>query len=513
LNAKKSEFFVTEVDFLGHHISARGIEVNTSKVNKILNWPMPKSPSDVRSFLGLVRYISNYLPRLAKHTAVLTPLTAKDMEKNFPPWSAASQAVFDAVKALVVSCECLMVIDHVNLGDNKIFITTDASNLRTGTMLGWGPTWEEARPIAFDSMQLNEAQKRYPVHEKELLAIMRALKKWQADLLGGPIIIFTDHKTLENFNTQKELSQQQACWQEFMSQFEVHIQYIKGEDNTVADALSCLPTDKSKTVEEPAHNFNAWLANNSINVTMLISANTKFLADMKAGYLHDSFTKKLLKLQSDVLGIHEDSGLWYVGDWLIIPHFSSCREDLFCLAHDAMGHFSSDKSYANLQSCYYWPNMRCDLQEGYVPGCVDCQWNKSSTMKPKGPLHPLLVPEAHGSSVAMDFIGPLPEDKNYNCILTITNCLGSDIRIIPTRTNIDADKLAVLFFHNWYCKNGLPDEIISDCNKLFISKFWHALHKLTGIHLKMSTAYHPQTDGSSERSNKMINQCIQYHVE
>jgi len=206
LNGKKSEFFCTEIDFLGHHISAHGIEANTSKVDKILNWPVPKSATDVRAFLGLVRYISIYLPKLAEFTTVLSLLTTKDVEKQFPTWTAAHQAVFDAVKGLVVSRECLTVIDHLNPGNNKIFVTTDASDLRTGAVLSWGPTWEEARPVAFDSMQLNEAQKHYPVHEKELLAIIQALKKWHADLLGGPITVFTDHRTLENFDTQKDLS-------------------------------------------------------------------------------------------------------------------------------------------------------------------------------------------------------------------------------------------------------------------------------------------------------------------
>ena len=149
-----------------------GIEVNTLKVDKILNWPVPKSATDVRAFLGLVRYISVYLLKLAEFMSILSPLTMKEMDKQFPTWTAAHQEAFEAVKGLVVSRECLTVIDHLNPGDNKIFVTTDANDLWTGAVLSWGPTWEEARPIAFDSMQLNDAQKHYPVHKKELLAII-----------------------------------------------------------------------------------------------------------------------------------------------------------------------------------------------------------------------------------------------------------------------------------------------------------------------------------------------------
>jgi len=156
--------------------------------------------------------------------------------------------------------------------------------------------------------------------------------------------------------------------------------------------------------------------------------------------------------------------------------------------------------------------MRRDLEKVYIPSCTDCLRNKSATRKPTGPLHSLPIPDDRGDSVAMDFIGPLPHDEEFDCILSMTDCLGSDVRIIPTRIDITAEELAILFFNHWYCENVLPKEIISDRDKLFVSKFWRALRKLTGVKLKLSSVYHPKTDGSSERSNKTINQCIRYHV-
>jgi hypothetical protein len=113
----------------------------------------------------------------------------------------------------------------------------------------------------------------------------------------------------------------------------------------------------------------------------------------------------------------------------------------------------------------------------------------------------------------MDFIGPLPTDKGYNCILTITDRLGSDIQIVPTKTTITAKELAVTFFNTWYCENGLPNNIVCDCDKIFVSRFWKVLMKLTGVKLKMLSAYHPETDGSIKRSNKTINQLLCYHVK
>lgn len=116
------------------------------------------------------------------------------------------QGAFDEIKALVTSRECLTVIDHDNMGDNQIFVACDASDRRTGEVLMYGKTRETARPVAFDSTQLKPVEMNYPVHKKELLACVRALKKWRVDLLGECFTIFTDHKTLENFKTQKDLS-------------------------------------------------------------------------------------------------------------------------------------------------------------------------------------------------------------------------------------------------------------------------------------------------------------------
>ena len=157
--------------------------------------------------------------------------------------------------------------------------------------------------------------------------------------------------------------------------------------------------------------------------------------------------------------------------------------------------------------------MWTDLKKSYLPSCSGCQWNKSQTMKAPGPLHPLPIPDEHGDIVALDFVGPLPEDDGYNCILTMTDHLGSDYHLIPTRTDALAEDVALLVFNNWYCKNGLPSDLVSDHNKLFVSHFWEALTKLTGVNLKMSSAYHPETNGSSECTNKTINQAICFHVD
>ena len=136
--------------------------------------------------------------------------------------------------------------------------------------------------------------------------------------------------------------------------------------------------------------------------------------------------------------------------------------------------------------------MRKDLQTAYIPACTECQQNKGRTGKPLGPLHPLPIPDGRGDSIAIDFIGPLPRDDGFDAIVTITNHLGSNIRIAPTHMDITAERFATQFFNLWYCENGLPLNIVSNRDHLFISKFWWALTQLTGVKLKISSSYGQQ---------------------
>ena len=155
--------------------------------------------------MGLVRYLVSFLPHLAEQMQILTPLTTKEAKLNFN-WNVQHETAFNAIKMFVVGLSCLTVIDHSTPGNNKIFVTCDVSDWHTGACVSFGETWETAHPVAYDSMQLNLAEQNYPIHKKELLTIICALKKWQVDLLGSEFMVYTDHRTLENFNTQQDLS-------------------------------------------------------------------------------------------------------------------------------------------------------------------------------------------------------------------------------------------------------------------------------------------------------------------
>ena len=165
-------------------------------------------------------------------------------------------------------------------------------------------------------MQLCAAERNYPIHEKELLAIIRALKKWCSNLLGTHFLVYTDHRTLENFNTQCNLLKRQLQWQEFMSQYKMNIHYIQSEDNTVADALLRLPPnsfpDERDNIQAPHQHWKA-----AVCTVLSISTNISVLASIKEGYDSDTFCQHLA--QTGAPGAQLINGLWYIGDWLVIP--------------------------------------------------------------------------------------------------------------------------------------------------------------------------------------------------
>ena len=145
--------------------------------------------------MGLIRYLADFLPALAEYTGVLMELTTNNAEKKFPPWMDCYQNAFDAIKSIVVSHECLTTIDLTKLPEYKFFVTTDASDKHSSAVLAFGKSWLSVQPVAFDSMSFKGAELNYPVHKKELLAIIRALKKWRVDLLSSPFFNVHIHRS------------------------------------------------------------------------------------------------------------------------------------------------------------------------------------------------------------------------------------------------------------------------------------------------------------------------------
>lgn len=209
----------------------------------------------------------------------------------------------------------------------------------------------------------------------------------------------------------------------------------------------------SPKVSVSQHNYSSPPSTiTTIASVLKLSAENTVLQEIKDGYACDPFVAKELD------GLHQ----------IIVPNSSSLREHPFFLAHDQLGHFGVDKSYETLRSSLYWPNMRSDLEKAYIPACESRQMNKSPTTRIPGPLHPLPIPDEPFSSIAIEFIGPLPEDEGFDYLATITDCLGADVKI-PCKTTLPAEEFAQLFLCHWVSDNGCPSEIVSDRDRRFLS--------------------------------------------
>jgi transposase InsO family protein/uncharacterized protein YjiS (DUF1127 family) len=379
-------------------------------------------------------------------------------------------------------------------------VTTDASGFATGAVLqqdhGNG-----LQPIAFMSHKLNSAERNYPVHEQELLAIVQALREWRHYLHGCEFEVVTDHNSLKYFLSQPTLSARQARWAERLSEFKFNVVHRPGKLNDVADALS----------RRPDHQHEV---HNVVNVRI----DDNLIVDIKTGYANDSVCRKLIQSfnAGDQLdkSIHLNEGIIYKDNKVYIPAVNEIKSKLMCEYHDVplAGHVGIHKTLERLKRQWFWPKMKNDVED-YVRSCTACQQNKPSHQKPMGLLQPLPIPERRWQQVTMDLITQLPMSKNgFDAVLVVVDKLSKMVHYVPTNTNADADQLAKLFLNNVVKYHGIPESIVSDRDSRFTSRFWRSLWENLGTKLRMSTAYHPQSDGQTERQNRVLEEALRAYV-
>ena len=189
------------------------------------------------------------------------------------------------------------------------------------------------------------------------------------------------------------------------------------------------------------------------------------------------------------------------------------REELIREAHDQCGHLGAGKTYDHLAKQFYWPKMRIHVLD-YVRGCKACQRNKAATSKPYGKLRPLQIPTSRWEFVSMDWIINLPKSRSgYDAILVVLDSYSKRAHFIPTKTTATAANSAQLFFEYVYKHHGMPQKIVTDRDSKVTSDFWRVLFNLLGTNLAMSTPYHPQTDGATERCNRVIGDMLRWYTE
>ena len=241
-----------------------------------------------------------------------------------------------------------------------------------------------------------------------------------------------------------------------------------------------------------------------------------FLAVIRDAYRDDKLFSKVLLHLEEHPRYSIKNGIIYctnvLGDSVVaIPETLSkgrrVTEIAIDQAHRIVGHKAARKTRDYVSRWFWWPTMAKDV-EMFCKSCGTCQTTKTSTLKPRGLLHSLPIPEAPWQSIAMDFVGPFPECMGHDYLLVVICRLTSLVHLIPTNTSARATDIAWLFLRDIVRLHGLPETIVSDRDPKFVSKFWRELHRLMGVKLLMSTAYHPQTDAMGERAIRGITQVL-----
>ena len=555
IDIEKCEFHTQETRYLGLIIGIDGVKMDPKKIETVKEWPQPRNLRDVQAFLGFANFYRRFILGFSTIVKPLTELTKKDQAFI---WNDNCERAFQDLKERFISAPILRWFNP----DLEIMIETDASDwVSAGVLSQLHPNgiWH---PVAYFSKKHSPEECNYEIYDKELLAIIRCLEEWRPELEGAkfPVKILSDHKNLEYFMSTKLLNRRQARWSEFLSRFQFKISYRPGKQGQKPDALTRrsgdLPKEgdqrlnqQAQLVLKPEMLEKDVLEEYIQSTGQTESGSTRFTGsteftgqDQEFGDftvplqygkvqevlpLNDLFTKgyqedknigtilnclRTGKPQSKLISLAECSelnGKLYYQEKRYVPDYEPLKIELLKRYHDSplAGHPGSAKTLELISRDYYWPQLYLFVKR-YVRNCRVCARIKPSNTASQGVLRPLPIPKRPWNDIAMDFIVGLPESQGYNAILNVNDRLTGMRHLIPCTKETGSEDLAWLYLKEVFRLHGLPLSIISDRGPQFISEFWKALTKRLKIDVKLSTAFHPQTDGKSERINAITEQYI-----
>lgn len=452
-----------------------------AKIKAVAEWPKPKNLKQLRGFLGLAGYYRRFVRHFG---AIAAPLHALTKKEAFV-WCELAQEGFENLKKALCQAPVLVL----PLFDKTFVVETDACGQGIGAVL-----MQEGHPVAYISRQLKGKQLHLSIYEKELLAVIFAVRKWRHYLLQDHFIIKTDQRSLKYLLEQRLNTPIQQQWLPKLLEFDYEIQYKEGKENLVADALS--------RVE------GAEILHMSMSV-----ADCDLMKEIQAGYETDTVLKNLIAELVKSPGSKKHY-TWVQGvlrrkSKIVVPMIITLRDTILEWLHGSGigGHAGRDVTHQKVKGIFYWKGMAKNIQ-AYIRSCSICQQCKSDNAASPGLLQPLPIPDSIWSDVSMDFIEGLPESAGKSVIMVVVDRLSKAAHFIALAHPYSAFSVAQAYLDNVFKLHGCPNSIVSDRDKVFTSAFWQEFFALQGVSLKMSSAYHPQSDGQTE----VVNRCLETYL-
>ncbi|GJX17068.1 putative reverse transcriptase domain-containing protein [Tanacetum coccineum] len=347
---------------------------------------------------------------------------------------------------------------------------------------------QREKVIAYASRQLKPHEENYTTHDLELGAVIFALKIWRHYLYGTKCTVFTDHKSLQHILRQKELNMRQRRWLELLADYDCEICYHPGKANVVADALS-----RKKRIKP--------LRVRALILTVHPKLPSQILKAQNEALKEENVKNENLRGMDKSFEIRPD-GTRCIKNRSWLPLFGGLRDLIMHESHKSKYsiHPGSDKMYHDIKKLYWWPNMKAIIAE-YVSKCLTCSRVKAECQKPSGLLVQPEIPMWKWERITMDFVTKLPKTSTgHDAIWVIVDRLTKSAHFIPIRATDSMETLTRLYIKEIVSRHGVPISIISDRDSHFTSRFWQSLQNALGTQLDMSTKYHPETNGQSERT-------------